>query len=393
MKYFLLSAIATLLTLSACQSPNRTDNLAPVQHDEDQHPGNDNVLEDNRLRTEEPEVVGSVNSYASADAEESYNNMFRRSAEDADFNVVTDEDLDMPHSSATLPDATATPDPDGDYVVRDRVREQLEYGSNRASEVGVEAKTRLTGSDQSAIGAVGTDNSELAEYYDTDEEDYGYQGSDGATGNSWIRVLSPEEKNYNEQVVRVGGTRSQDDYRARYEELKHVLYSIPENQQAQVYAPNNYSYDFVTTWSGLTASAKTSQEARSSTEVAYDRPPLMGTGCEQSDDPISCSTAKLDGGLKQFLNNPRVLASMRRAGIDGVDFQLDNEGNIVPGSVSATTAGTNCMDEDCARFNRSIERALIKQEWTPAMRRGQATVSRVRLPLRYRQTEEQLDLG
>lgn len=391
--------LAGALAFAACDTPNRTDNLAPVQHDEDQYPGNDNVLEDNRLRTEEPPVVGSVNSYAGSDEEESYSNLFRRSPEDADFAVVTETDLDMPHTSVSDGEPIATADPSGDYDVEDRVRENLEYGSNRASELdddGDDPDAReVRGGNQDAIGARGYANHELREYYDTDEENYGYDDDDGdATGNSWIRVLDPAEKNYNEQVVKVGGVSTDSDYRTRYEELKDVMYAVPENQQARLYAPNNYSFDFVTSWSGVVKSAQSDDaDADYGNEVAYDRPPLMGTGCEQSDDPISCSTAELDGQLKDFLNDPRVLASMRRSGIEGVDFEVNEKGEIVAGSVRAKAAGKRCVGDDCERFNRSLERALRKQSWQPAQRRGRNTVSRVKLPLRYQQTEEQVDLG
>ena len=68
-----------------------------MRDDDTQHPGNDNEPISDTLQR--PAQVGSIQSYPTGeDADLStYDAVFRREADDADFSVVTDDDRDMPH--------------------------------------------------------------------------------------------------------------------------------------------------------------------------------------------------------------------------------------------------------------------------------------------------------
>ena len=411
-----------LAVATGCENANRTDNLAPVQHDQDQYPGNDNeVLGPPPDGLEE---VGTIQSYDKLedpdDTERDYNNIFKRDADDADFaTYTTEDDLDMPHDADGDAVGLGREYATGTYKPEDKAREYLEYGSNRSTEP-VNGKfnkgegprsERPAGGNQDAIGATGYANEELGEYYDTDEEDYGHNDdTDGGEWGSWYRPLTDNERAYSERVVRIGGSDrdATADYKQRYLELKERLYNIPENQQGLVYQPNNYSFDIISTWDGDVESVETDGIDRDyGNETAYDRAPMMGTGCEQADDPTTCASRKLDERLAGFLNDPRVLRDMQAAGINGVTFDVTEEGRVARNTVRVKVGGRTCSADAtrrtgfrydngqldrCERFARAFESALRNQSWTPATRRGIARAARVNLPLAYRQTAEIQDL-
>ena len=444
----LLVAAATLL---ACKGEDRTDNLALVNHDEDQFPGNDNEYPEPGP-PEAPPTVGTVNSYARGDDDgglddDTYSNIFRRDAEDVDGATYTTEaDADIPQVDPagknlsrpgtaglaldSTPQRRFSLDGDGeaggapsastierydpadpeDETLRREIQDPqdpMPYGNNIAIDGPTIAEERaaaerdaanpdfdagIAGGQQTAIGAVGYANSELDEYYDTDEEDYRADaGSSGESWGSWYRPLDPYERGYDERTIQLGPPEEGLGLDARYEAIQRRIYDVPENQQSVVYAPNDYTYQFLTSWDGIAMSAEGENELGGGNEIAYDRPPLMGSGCEQADDPVTCSTAELDKSLQRFLNDGRVLRSMMRAGIDGINFDVDTAGQVVPSSVRALASGRVCEDDDCRRFNRAMAVALRKQEWTPGTRFGRVTDARVNLKLKYRQTEEQID--
>lgn len=449
MRTYSLSAFAlvALLGLGACNDANRTDDRGLVQHDEDQFPGNDNEEELGPEPASEAPELGTVNSYGRGDDEgenETYSNIFRRDADDAENSTyTTDDDADFPHvdrpGDDLNPDGRAGLALDSGGVDRDRSvsaaedpsastieryapqdtedasqvneigdpQDNAPYGNNIAVDGPTineeQAAARddddgepdfnegIGGGQQTAIGAVGTANDELREYYDTDEEDYvANAGSDGESWGSWYRPLDPYERGFNERTIQLGGALEEGQgLDARYQAIQRRLYDVPENQQSVVYAPNNYTYNFLTSWDGLAVSAE--GEADDEGEVAYDRPPLMGSGCGQADDPVTCSSTELDASLRRFLNDPRVLRDLMRAGVDGVSFDVDTSGNVKPESVRATASGRTCVDGSCERFNRALGKALRRQEWEPGTRFGRTAEARVNLALKYRQTEEQVD--
>ena len=431
-----LYALLALGLLGACNDPtDRGTPAANVTYDERREPGNDDAIEGRPL--DDLEEVGSIQSYAQdigdGDPVE-YDNIFRRGAEDAGFDFLTEDDADLPHVEPAGRPADLPPKgsvdlerahgaehieryapqntladrgvEDRDGGVEDRAREYLRYGSNRASEPGntrFGETERVRGGQQAKIGAVGYDNERLEGYYDTDEEDFWARdyGDDEGTGNSWVRPLrDDQDEDWPDNIVRIGRTGEAKNYNEKYAELQQRLYDIPENQQALAYQPNTYSYSFLTSWDGRPVSTRSRGNAgdeasgdRAGNEVAYDRPPLMGSGCEQADDPITCSSAQLDGSLRRFLNDPRVLRGMLRSGITGVTFDVDEEGAVIPRSVRAELADRSlCYTEDCTIMTRNLARILAAESWTPAQRRGVATVSRIRLPLKARQTEELAEL-
>ncbi len=390
MRFLSALAFLILLTSTACNSPSRTDNLGKVNHDDDQMPGNEGGLEYEDGEGADATAVGAIDSYGNLpDAEErslEYSNVFRRDASDADYAIVTDADLDMPHvapdervPTGALGGQVAT------YDVDDRGRESVKYGSARSSQLPgeVDLDDDLRGANaragnQAAIGAEGSANAYLDDYFDSDEEDY---RGDGRTGNSWYRPLDPNERDYaKSNIVRIGGATETEDYQARYNELKSVLYSVENNQQAVAYAPNNYTYSYLTTWGNLYDT-----DSYGSRAVATpNRAPVLGTGCDQDEDPIGCSTANLDRELRGFLNDPRVLRDLQASQISGVSFDVDAQGNIAPNSVRAEVDGQLCYTAACRRVSRTLEGLLTAQTWTPAQRSGRAAISRVVLPLRYR---------
>ena len=445
-------ALATLtLATSGCKDPSRTDDKALVDHDEDRFPGNDDERDEPGLAETGPEV-GTIQSYGRGDDDgeigsDNYDNVFRRDAEDADFDTyTTEDDMDFPHvdraggegdldgdgraglgTGEPAPDRGAIPadDPSASTIERydpvdpedESVRGEIgdpqdnaPYGNNAAVDgptINEEQAAAhddadgepdfdegIAGGQQTAIGAVGTANDELREYYDTDEEDYlARAGSEGESWGSWYRPLDPYERGYDERTVQIGNPDTEGmGLDARYEALRRRLYDVPENQQAVVYAPNAYTYHFLTGWDGIAVSGEGASDVDYGNETAYDRAPLMGTGCEQADDPVTCSSGELDRSLQRFLNDPRVLRGMMRAGIDGVRFDVDTAGRVEPRSVRALVNGRACdATDDCARFNRAMATALQREEWSPAMRFGRASGARVDLALKYRQTEEQVD--
>jgi len=396
--------ISATLIISACGDPDRTDNLTPGSVDQEQYPGNDNEVDPNSL--EDNEAVGSVQSYENVSEDEAsdgeYDNIFRRDASDADNATVTDEDLDMPHTvEGEGPVPSAAGGGDGESNVADRGREDSAYGSGTSSGGTVDPDVPAGGGgamanapNQDEIGAQGGRNYVLEEYYAGSEESYTRSTSDAA-GNSYIRPLDPAEQNYNEQVVRVGGEPETDAYMARYEQLKNVLYADPNSQGKLVYSPNNYTVEYVQDLAAMTAAPDPDGdgEVMVTMDASEDKAPLYGNSCLQADDPISCSSNALDADLRGFLNDPRVLQSMRRSGIDGVVFDVDEDGTVLANSVQARTGGKACSSAECMRFSRTFARTLASSEWQPGMRLGAPTVSRIRLPLRYRQTEEMQDLG
>ena len=433
-----------LLGTTACKDESRTDDKALVNRDDDEFPGNDNELDEPGLAEEGPQS-GTIQSYGRGEdepgSEEVYDNIFRRDADDAgNSSYTTDDDYDSPHvqrpgddpeanpraglgvsadddaSAGAAPSAStierydpADPEPEETYMDEGDDQEAKPYGNNMAvdgptiNEEQAAARERgdtdfdegIGGGQQTAIGAEGYANGELREYYETDEEDYiASAGSQGESWGSWYRPLDPYERGYNERTIQLGEPEGKADMSldARYDALQRRLYDVPENQQSVVYAPNDYTFQFIGDWEGLAMSARGESETEAGdSEVAYDRPPLMGTGCEQADSPVTCSSTALDKSLQRFLNDGRVLRSMMAAGINGVSFEVDTAGQVKPASVRAIAQGRVCEDDDCRRFNRAMATALRKEEWTPGTRFGRVTDARVNLDLKYRQTEEQVD--
>ena len=412
---------ATAILALACNGVNDQGNpAANIVYDNDRYPGNDNEPLGQHL--DSLQEVGSIQSYnrLPEDGEnDAYDNIFRRDVEDADFSTyTTEDDLDMPHkvpqgSPADLDpdyvDNTETGRPSASTIERYDpqrtveqydgvidVKEDRPLGTTRASmpDGAKDDEEDVRGGQQTAIGATGTDNYRLEEYYDTDEENYGYNDdSDGGEWGSWYRPLSDNEKAYNEDVIRLGDGDRSPDYTQRYNQLKEKMYSIPENQQSVLYAPANYTYSFLTDWNGLAMSTKVQRGSEYGNETAFDRPPLMGTGCEQADDPVTCSTTNLDKELKQFLNDPRIVRDMMRLGVKGINFDVDQKGRIRPNTIEVVKAdGVVCEDNDCTMFNTAIRQVFRELEWTPGQRLGVPTVSRLELPLVYEQAEEIQDL-